>query len=939
MLILLVAVSPLPTLTLLGYETWSQHQLPLNLFLEKSLDKLFPGQPDDSILTPNQSTESLPAEYSLWGANVSNPLNTTTGISRKVLVTSAQELRQAVARAQPGTLIQLSPGTYPITHKIQITNAGIRDAPILLMAEQLNQVKLKVNTTEGVLVNAPYWTFQNLDIEGVCTNHSQCEHAFHIVGMADHTTLRNNRIYNFNAHVKGNGIGENNAREFPDDVLLQGNSFFNTSIRNTANPVTLIDVIGGERWMLRENLIADFSKGQGNHISYGAFLKGNGRDGIIEQNLVICEMGLPADQGIRIGLSLGGGGSSAYACQNNNCDTEHRNGVIRNNIVMDCSKDVGIYLNRAQNTLIAHNTLSHTLGIDVRYATSTATVINNAINGRLLVRDEGSYSSQNNFITQKTLFTLTNLKRWLNSSTPMPLSSEIAPLLVNTGIPSNDIDDDFCGKPRADNLPDIGAVELSNTSICRDDRAAQLTPREIARTTSANGKVNFRVVTPNPIVNSIRKGIKVKITDLVKISTANKTNAPSEVSLLLSGNDHSDRLFVSSMNGQIHILKSNIPLTQPFLDLALIRMPHFYWDGTEKGLVSFTFHPDFALPGTPGYRKFYTAHSERPSGKEDNPGTPVFASTTGLIHHYSIITEWMVKTDNPDIIDQKSRREVLRIAQPLRDHNVGMIAFKPNTTATGEDYGLLYIAVGDGGNTVKPGEKSDTDKNRLGQDTSTIFGSIIRINPFSGSQQPGYQIPQNNPFVGRTGYAPEIWAYGFRNPQHFSWDIAGSGQMFIADIGQTQIEEINLGLAGANYGWSEREGTFATNHEDQNELFERPLLDRLSKYTYPIAQYDHDEGRAITGGYVYRGQAIPELYGKYIFGDIHNGRIFYIDTDQIRDAEQTRIFELQLIYQGEEMQLLDIMKTNRADLRFGVDDQNEIYVLTKQDGMIRKLVR
>jgi len=474
-LILLVVVSPLPTLALLGYETWSQHQLPLGLFLQKSLNKLFPGQPNDSIPAPNQGIDSLAEKYSLWGANLSNPLNTTTGISKKVLVTSAQELRQAIARAQPGTLIQLSPGTYPIAHKIEITNAGTRGAPILLMAEQLNQVKLKINTTEGIWVNAPYWTFQNLDIEGICTNHSQCEHAFHIVGMADHTTLRNNRIYNFNAHVKGNGIGANNARKFPDDVLLHSNSFFNTSVRDTANPVTLIDVIGGERWTLRENLIADFSKGQGDLISYGAFLKGNGRDGVIEQNLVVCEMELPADQGVRIGLSLGGGGSSAYACQNNNCDTEHRNGIIRNNIVMDCSKDVGIYLNRAQNTLVAHNTLSHTLGIDVRYPTSTATMINNAINGRLLARDGGSYSSQNNFITQSTLFTLTNLKRWLNSSTPMPLSSEIAPLLVNTGIPSNDIDDDFCGKRRADNWPDIGAIEFSDVQHCQNDSSTKIT--------------------------------------------------------------------------------------------------------------------------------------------------------------------------------------------------------------------------------------------------------------------------------------------------------------------------------------------------------------------------------------------------------------------------------------------------------------------------------
>lgn len=943
LLILILVATPIPTLMLVSYEIWAQYQLPPRLLVTKLIEKVT-GSDLSTVArvaeNTNQKVIALPEKWDKWGANrnrtshsTANSRNSST-VYKQVSVSNIDELQQEIKKAQPGTIITLQPGNYQLqATKLVITRAGIESAPIRLGAEQLGAVKLKVNSVEGFLVDAPYWIFENLDIEGVCSSHSKCEHAFHIIGKADHTIIRNNKIYNFNAPIKANGIGDYPTRNYPDQVLVEGNSFFNETSRDTHNPVTLIDVVGGDGWTVRDNLIADFSKGGGNQISYGAFFKGNSSNGTFENNLVICEMGLPRDQGIRIGLSLGGGGSAGRACQYSPCETEHRQGTIKNNIIMNCSKDVGIYLNRAADTLIANNTLINTLGIDIRYPTSSAEIVNNVVQGRILARDGGLYSERNNLVTRDPVWGQQHLYRWLNHPKKLSINSAVKSALLDKGVALSEVKTDFCGTKRRFGAPDIGAIEFSaGVSCITDQLTAQLNGGESPRDYQAK----LKVATPNPVSGVIRKGIKVAISD-ISHATSGAKQKPAKLSLLNETGDGSGRLFVNNMDGQILILKDRKILDKPFLDLVLVRSPHFFSANTERGLNSFAFHPDFDRPGKPGFQKLYTAHTERPNSIKGNRDTPLFRSPNGTVHHYSVVTEWMLETDNPNAVNPFTRRELLRIEQPFRDHNVGTIAFNPTSAPDSDDYGLLYIAVGDGGNTVQPGQKEGTDIYRTAQDRSNIFGTILRIDPILAERKPGYRVPQSNPFVGRQNFAPEIWAYGLRNPQRFSWDPE-SGRMFIADIGQAQVEEINIGKAGANYGWSEREGTFVTNHEDQNELFKLPALDRLSEYSYPIAQYDHDEGIAVTGGYVYRGKAIPALQGKYIFGDIHNGRIFYIDTDHIREGQQTRIFELQLVYRGREMQLLEIMQSKRADLRFSVDADNEIYLLTKQDGMIRKLV-
>ena len=193
----------------------------------------------------------------------------------------------------------------------------------------------------------------------------------------------------------------------------------------------------------------------------------------------------------------------------------------------------------------------------------------------------------------------------------------------------------------------------------------------------------------------------------------------------------------------------------------------------------------------------------------------------------------------------------------------------------------------------------------------------------------------------------EIWAYGLRNPHRFSWDTGGEGKILIADVGQAWIEEVNLGSKEANYGWGNREGTWIIDEKNENVLLTLPKDDAKYGYTYPVAQYDHDippgigdsYAVAIAGGYIYRGKAIPELTGQYIFADFGNdGRFFHVPVDELVDGKQATIKELRLFDGAREASFLEIIGKKRSDVRFGIDERGEIYVTSKQDGKVRKLL-
>jgi hypothetical protein len=368
----------------------------------------------------------------------------------------------------PGDIIQITSGTYLLNQTINLNAAGNNHAPITVRSEMLGTVKLKLNAMEGFKVVAPYWVFENLDIQGVCENDTNCEHAFHVVGKGHSFVLRNNRIYDFNAPLKVNG----EAKIYPDNGLVEGNSVYNTRPRETANPVTLLNINSASHWIVRGNLIADFSKVGSNQISYGAFMKGNSSDGIFERNLVLCEMNLPADKGIRIGLSFGGGGTGTEYCRNSDCSTEHTNGTMRNNIIMNCSHDVGIYLNKSALTAIYNNLLFNSLGIDVRFDTTSAVIVNNVISGRIKERDGGVVAMQKNnlidvdCVASDRKFRNCDFTEWFSDIQKLDLTLLYGDDLVGKGMSDLDLKDDFCGHPINPQSVDIGAIQYSNQMIC-----------------------------------------------------------------------------------------------------------------------------------------------------------------------------------------------------------------------------------------------------------------------------------------------------------------------------------------------------------------------------------------------------------------------------------------------------------------------------------------
>ncbi len=322
-----------------------------------------------------------------------------------IKVNSSATLISALKRVQAGQAIEMLPGVYEIRKpRLDITHGGKALAPIKVFAKQLGNVVVQVRG-EGFIINKPYWQFENLHLIGNCTTHSFCEHAFHVVGNGNHVTFKNNIFQDFNAAIKINGL----KGDYPDDGLVEGNTFYNTSIRQTANPVAPIDLMHANNWRVSENFIFDFVKAKGNKVSYGAFFKGGSKNGIFSNNLIMCNANLNA-KAVAIGLSLGGGGSPEKWHRDNNA-YEHSNGIIRNNIIMNCANDVGIYINKGTNSLISHNTLYNTIGIDVRFKESSVTINNNVLSGRIKVRSDARIvQSSNNSVLSRS---------WLTAAEPL----------------------------------------------------------------------------------------------------------------------------------------------------------------------------------------------------------------------------------------------------------------------------------------------------------------------------------------------------------------------------------------------------------------------------------------------------------------------------------------------------------------------------------------
>jgi uncharacterized repeat protein (TIGR03806 family) len=330
--------------------------------------------------------------------------------------------------------------------------------------------------------------------------------------------------------------------------------------------------------------------------------------------------------------------------------------------------------------------------------------------------------------------------------------------------------------------------------------------------------------------------------------------------------DGSDRVFIVELRGVIRVFENDDAADWPdvsnFLDIRSQVM-----SGAEMGLLGLAFDPDFV---TNGY--FYVNYT-----------------TTGDLH--TVVTRFKVDPNNPDRADHSSELELLRFQQPTGNHNGGMMAFGPD--------GMLYIATGDGGLPQMDFAAS--------QDLESLFGCILRIDVRQAAQGDPYSIPADNPLVGMPNVREEIWAWGFRNPWRFTFD-PNNGDLWCGDVGLSAREELNLVVKGGNYGWPIYEG----NKSRFNPTGLPPSL-----YDAPILDYDRDQGTAIIGGYVYRGSAIPELRGTYIFGDNGSGRIWGLLYNNGQIVSLT------------EFGLLPRLTT------FGEDQNGEIYLLANSGTVYR----
>ena len=285
--------------------------------------------------------------------------------------------------------------------------------------------------------------------------------------------------------------------------------------------------------------------------------------------------------------------------------------------------------------------------------------------------------------------------------------------------------------------------------------------------------------------------------------------------------DGSGRLFIVERAGVVKIVAGGAVLPQPFIDISLLVGDAFL----EQGLLSIAFHPDFEISGE------------------------AFLSYTDLAGQ-NVIARYRVSGDDPNALDPTTAEILFTQTQIFLNHNGGQLAFGPD--------GYLYFGIGDGGTANDPAF--------MGQNTQTLLGTILRLDV--DALPAGYVVPSDNPFVGDPAAADEIWAYGLRNPWRFSFD-RGTGDLYIADVGQNQWEEVNIQSAastgGENYGWNRYEGT----HEFQAEV-----IPPHTPYVFPMLEYDHSEGCSITGGHVYRGSALPALEGTYVFGEYCAGTIW-----------------------------------------------------------------
>lgn len=374
-------------------------------------------------------------------------------------------------------------------------------------------------------------------------------------------------------------------------------------------------------------------------------------------------------------------------------------------------------------------------------------------------------------------------------------------------------------------------------------------------------------------------GTLLSANDIAVIKVA---DVPAKALYITQPSNETDRLFVLNQKGRIHIITNGKTLKTPFLDIS-DRVHGSLTPGSEEGLLGLAFHPDYK---TNGY--FYLNYVNK--------------NDSSIVSRFSV-------TDNPNIADEGTEKMILGIPQPFGNHNGGHLAFGPKD-------GMLYIGFGDGGKWGDPYNNS--------QDLKTLLGAILRINVDKGDP---YTIPPDNPFFNDTGKRSEIFCYGLRNPWRFSFDRETS-DLIIGDVGQNLWEEINWltwdESLGANFGWRTMEGNHCYDPEefcDTTGLI-MPVFEYPNNASYMKILIGMDEreatGCSVTGGYVYRGNNNPDLWGTYIFGDYCTGRIW---SFKLKNGKPTKFKNLR-----------PELKKHSRDVplfisSFGEDSSGELYVV------------
>ena len=475
-------------------------------------------------------------------------------------------------------------------------------------------------------------------------------------------------------------------------------------------------------------------------------------------------------------------------------------------------------------------------------------------------------------------------------------------------------------------------------------------------------------ITANPFPAPVEtRAVAVEIRDVVRLPEtrgmrpADQDVNPSGWARISFIRDSPDgRRFVNDSRGYLYLMDSSNKLTV-YANVA-DAFPMANYNRLESGFIGFTFHPEFAKNGL-----IYTVHSERVAGNPAKPNfvPPGFTAADATWHN--VITEWHA-TNPAGNTFQGTRRELLRVAHMVQNltHPFGSVEFNPTAKPGTEDYGLLYTSGSDLGFSNGGGDRANNPGQT--QRLDSVIGAILRFDPRSPSVSKGtkglgdYTIPMANRFAGDGDPKTlgEIFAYGFRNTHRMSWDTDGT--MFGSDIGMNNVEEINIIHNGGNYGWMKREGIFENGiirpGGALNQLYELPaeVLDgkKRDEFIYPVAMYDHDEGQAIAAGFAYNGK-IQALRGKFVFGDVQRGRIFVADTAALKKADDgvprtvAPIEEVQLFVRDAKgtrtnvtfQELVDKTmgsKISRADLHIGRGRDGELFITSRQDGMIRMLV-